>query len=90
VEENSMNGELILTDKELARIITVEIGIDGITTTQLMENGIAYEIEISDEEIAIALKSYLGRRNTELEINTIELAEKIADANRFTFTEEEL
>lgn len=80
-----MNGELILTDKELARIITVEIGIDGITTTQLIENSIVYEIGISDEEIEIALKSYLERRNTELEINNVVFVEKIADANKFTF-----
>ncbi len=80
-----MNGELILTDKEIARIITVEIGVDGITTTQLVGNGIVYEIGISDEEIAIALKSYLGRRNTELEIGDVVLLEKVTDANKFTF-----
>ncbi len=83
-----MNGELILTDKEVARIITSEIGTENITSS--IESGqdgntINYEIVLADEKIADAVKSYLERRNTELEIGEVVLVEKVTDANKFTF-----
>lgn len=84
-----MNGELILTDQEIARIVASELSAEDIITSNIQEgqegNIIAYEMVLDDEQIAEVVKSYLKSRNFELEINNVVFVEKIADANKFTF-----
>lgn len=86
-----MNGELILTDQELAMILSQELDNSNIVPN--IESGsdnntITYEMILTDEQIAGVVKSYLTRRNVELNISDVVFSEKAADQNKFTFTEE--